>query len=186
MLPRRKLYNSQVRTPHKPLVLVLTALGLTGCGAGAVNLEPAPDAANPTCAYALVAMPDTVSGLAQRETTAQATTAWGDPSAVILKCGVELGTAPVSDTCVSVNGVDWIVKPADEELATAAEQTATGTWVAETFGRDPAVQVTFDADRVSSSTVLAEVSSAVAQIPQQMQCTNVDDTLTGVDSGTGS
>ncbi|WHS51228.1 DUF3515 family protein [Rothia sp. SD9660Na] len=175
-----------MRTPRKPLVLVLTALGLTGCGAGAVNLEPAPDAANPTCAYALVAMPDTVSGLAQRETTAQATTAWGDPSAVILKCGVELGTAPVSDTCVSVNGVDWIVKPADEELAAAAEQTATGTWVAETFGRDPAVQVTFDADRVSSSTVLAEVSSAVAQIPQQMQCTNVDDTLTGVDSGTGS
>lgn len=96
------------------------------------------------------------------------------------------GTAPVSDTCVSVNGVDWIIRPSDQELAAAAEQTATGTWVAETFGRDPAVQVTFDADRVSSSTVLAELSSAVAQIPQQMQCTNLDDTLTDIDSGTAS
>lgn len=83
-----------MRTPHKPLILFLATFGLTGCGAGAVTLEPAPDAANPTCAYALVAMPETVSGLSQRETTAQATTAWGDPSAVILKCGVELAQPP--------------------------------------------------------------------------------------------
>lgn len=168
------------------MFLSLSTAVLTACGAGAVNLQPAPDAANPTCAYAMVAMPKTVSGLSQRETTAQATTAWGDPSAVILKCGVELGDAPVSDTCVSVNEVDWIVKPADEQLAAAHEQTATGTWVAETFGRSPAVQVTFDADRVSSSTVLAEISSAVAQIPQEVACTNLDDTLTDLDGGVGS
>lgn len=169
-----------------PLPSLLGLLALTACGPGAVNLQPAPDAANPTCAYAMVAMPETVSGLDRRETTAQATTAWGDPSAVILKCGVDLGNAPVADACVSVNGVDWIVKPADEDLAAEAEQTATGTWVANTFGRTPAVQITFDADAVSSSTVLAEVSSAVAQIPQQTACTNLDDTLTNLEGGSGS
>ncbi|MDY6051092.1 MAG: DUF3515 family protein [Rothia sp. (in: high G+C Gram-positive bacteria)] len=174
-----------MRIPRKPFVLFLTVLGLTACGAGAVQLEPAPDAANPTCAYALVAMPKTVSGLAQRETTAQATTAWGEPSAIILKCGVQQSTAPVSDPCVSVNGIDWIIKPTDDELAAATEHTATGTWVAETFGRDPALQVTFDTDQVSSSTVLAELSSAVAQIPQQKQCTNVDDTITDPHKGKG-
>ncbi len=180
------LYNGQVRKAQLLLTLALATTGLTACGPGAVHVQPAPDAANPTCAYALVAMPETLSGLSQRETTAQATTAWGDPAAVILKCGVELGEAPVSDTCVSVNGVDWIVRPADEEQADAAEQTAAGTWVAETFGRDPAVQITFDAERVSSSTVLAEVSSAVSQIPQHMMCTNIDDTLTDIEGGTGS
>lgn len=130
-------------------------------------------------------MPKTLSGMNQRETTAQATTAWGDPSAVILKCGVELPATPVSDPCVSVNGVDWIVKPADEAQAQSAQQTATGTWLAETFGRDPAIQVTFDADRVSSSTVLAELSSAVNQLPQTKQCTNVEDTLTNIKGGQG-
>lgn len=163
------------------LALLLPA-ALTGCGSGAVTLEPALDAANPTCAYALVAMPPTLGGLAQRETTAQATTAWGDPTAVVLKCGVEQSSEPVADPCASVNGVDWIVKPADEELAESKEQSATGTWVAETFGRTPALQVTFDADRVSSSTVLAELASAVAQVPQQQACTNIADTLADVET----
>lgn len=165
-------------------VLALTAT-VTACGPGAVNLQPAPDATNPTCAKAMVAMPKTLSGFDQRETTAQATTAWGDPAAVVLKCGVELPTAPVSDPCQSVNGVDWILKPADEEQAQAAEQTATGTWYAETFGREPAIQVTFEADRVSSSTVLAELSSAVEQLPQSKQCSNLDDTLTNIQGGVG-
>ncbi|MDO4898234.1 MAG: DUF3515 family protein [Rothia sp. (in: high G+C Gram-positive bacteria)] len=167
----------------KTAALLLTAaspLLLSGCGPRAVTLSPAADAANPVCAYAMVAMPETVSGFAQRETTAQATTAWGEPTAIVLKCGVELPTTPVSDPCASVNGIDWIIKPADQSLADANEESATGTWVAETFGRTPAVQVTFNAETVSSSTLLAELASAVGQIPQQTQCTNVDDTLTDV------
>ncbi|MFW0119517.1 DUF3515 domain-containing protein [Rothia sp. P5764] len=165
-------------------LLVLTA-SITACGPNAVNLQPAPDATNPACAKAMVAMPKTLSGLDQRETTAQATTAWGEPTAIVLKCGVELPTAPVSDPCQSVNGVDWIVKPTDKEQAQSSEQTATGTWYAETFGREPAIQVTFEADRVSSSTVLAELASAVEQLPQKKQCTNVEDTLTDVQGGVG-
>lgn len=174
-----------MNTLKKTAFLALTAaapLALTGCGPRAVNLQPAADAANPVCAYAMVAMPETLSGFAQRETTAQATTAWGDPTVAVLKCGAELPTAPVSDPCATVNGIDWIIKPADQDLAESSEHSATGTWVAETFGRTPAVQVTFDADRVSSSTLLAEIGSAVGQIPQQEQCTNIDDTLTDLET----
>ncbi len=166
-----------MKTPRPTLLALVPLLALTACGPGAVPLDPAADAANPLCAYAMVALPSSLAGLTQRETTAQASSAWGEPAAVVLKCGVELDSAPVSDPCTSVNGVDWILKPADPQEAEAREQSAQGTWVAQTFGRTPAVEVTFDAQQVPSSTLLAELSSAVAQIPQQQQCTNLADSL---------
>ena len=153
---------------------------LTGCGAGAVHVEPAPDAANPSCASAMVAMPKELAGLEQRETTAQATTAWGDPADVILKCGVQV-QEPVSDPCAEVNGVDWIVKPAEENDSN--ETSATGTWTATTFGRSPNIRVTFNADKVSSSSVLTELGSAVNQLEQTKKCSNIADALNDVESG---
>lgn len=161
----------------------ISSLTLAGCGAGAVHVEPATDAANPNCAKAMVAMPKELAGLEQRETTAQATTAWGDPANIILKCGVEV-QEPVSDPCAQVNGVDWIVKPADE--TDKSETSSTGTWTATTFGRSPNIRITFNADSVSSSSMLAELSSAVNQLDQTKKCTNVADTLDGVDSGTST
>lgn len=169
-------------------VLALSTFALTGCGAGVVHLDPAPDASNPQCASAMVAMPTKIGDFKQRETTAQATTAWGDPAAVVLKCGVEV-SQPVSDPCASVNGVDWIVKRTDAESSSSATpsaaasaasqkvQSATGTWTATTFGRSPNIQVTFDAGRVSSSSLLVELGSAVQQLPQTEKCKNIDDTL---------
>ncbi len=152
-------------------------LTLTACGPGAVHVQPAEDAANPDCAAAMVAMPEELAGFKQRETTAQATTAWGDPATVILKCGVQV-PEPVSDPCVSVNGVDWIVKPAEGNTAEgSAVQEATGTWTATSFGRSPNVQVTFNADEISSSSMLVEIDSAVSQLEQVKQCANIDDTL---------
>ncbi|MFW0154887.1 DUF3515 domain-containing protein [Rothia sp. P6271] len=157
--------------------LCLATMPLSGCGAGAVYLTPAEDAANPRCAYAMVAMPQELSGFSQRETTAQATTAWGDPSVVVLKCGVSV-QEPVSDPCVSVNGVDWILKPSKEqEQAQQSVQQPTGMWDATTFGRSPAIRITFDADKISSSTLLVHLSSAVKQLPQTKVCTNLSDEL---------
>ncbi|WP_238148200.1 DUF3515 family protein [Rothia halotolerans] len=157
--------------------------------AGAVTVTPAPDAANPDCAPAMVAMPGTLAGLDQRETTAQATSAWGDPSGVILKCGVTV-ERPVVDPCVNVNGVDWVVTRQDEDEDSASGEAsdevsrASGTWTATTFGRSPALQVTFDADRVSSSSLLVDLESAAQRIPQTQQCLSVDQTLEDLpDSG---
>ena len=170
-----KLFDSRTALAYTASLLLLT-----GCGAGAVHLEPAPDAANPECARAMVAMPEVLSGLKQRETTAQATTAWGDPADIILKCGVQV-QEPVSDPCAQVNGVDWIIKPAEE--TDRSETSATGTWTATTFGRSPKIRVTFNADRISSSTMLTELDSAVKQLKQTKKCSNIADTLEGIDSG---
>ena len=194
--------NPQKTLIYPPATLLLLPL-LAGCGSGAVHLEPAPDAANPQCASAMVAMPTSIGGLQQRETTAQAATAWGDPADIIIKCGVEV-PQPVIDPCVSVNGVDWVLKPAEEQTSAqgaasthaptsapsstgvpsdnahhqpSATQNATGTWTATTFGREPALQITFNADAVSSSTLLLNVESAVKQLPQTKKCTNLADTL---------
>ncbi|KTR95297.1 hypothetical protein SA13R_01925, partial [Rothia kristinae] len=68
------------------------ALPLSGCAGAAAPLAPAPDAADPACAPAMLAIPTQLPGLDQRETTAQATTAWGDPAATVLKCGAALYT----------------------------------------------------------------------------------------------
>lgn len=182
---------------------------MSGCGATSVNLEPAPDAANPVCSYAMVAMPEKLAGLEQRETTAQATTAWGSPAMIVLKCGVAV-SEPVSDPCVEVNGIDWVLRPSSVEgdpaqaaaassasttasahpSATAtvshssnATQQATGVWTATTFGRTPSIEVTFDADKVSSSTLLTELNSAVKQIPSQKKCATVYDSLNGIPTG---
>ena len=172
-----------MRKVAAPLLVPALLAGLTACGPGPVNLEPAEDAANPACAKAMVAMPSELNSLQQRETTAQATTAWGDPSSIILKCGVAHSQEPVSDPCVNVNGIDWIVTPTDPQAAQASEQTASGTWQAKTFGRDPAIRVTFQAEQVFSSTLLAELSSAVAQIPQEQACSNLEDSLSNLPAG---
>ena len=137
------------------LGLALTGvLSLSACGAGNVNLDPAPDAANPVCAYAMVAMPEKLVGLQQRETTAQGTTAWGEPASVILKCGVTV-QEPVSDPCAEVNGIDWVLRPKDapensappvsasSSAAAGPENRATGTWTATTYGRTPSTQIRF-------------------------------------------
>ncbi|MEX3609672.1 DUF3515 family protein [Rothia sp. LK2588] len=157
-----------------PALAATGVLVLAGCGSSAVHLNPAPDADNPDCARAMVAMPEELAGMVQRETTAQATTAWGDPAEVIVTCGVQV-QEPVSDPCASVNGVDWILKPTDS--AEAKNTEAKGTWAATTYGRSPNLQITFNADKVSSSSLLIDLNSAVAQLPQVKKCQNVDDTL---------
>ena len=90
-------------------------MALGGC-AVVVPVEVAPNATEPVCASVVLAMPDSLGdGLPQRDTTAQATTAWGDPAAsVVLRCGVDQPPeySPVSEL-QTVNGVDWLAVEAD-------------------------------------------------------------------------
>lgn len=133
-------------------------LGLAGCSP-VVDVAPAQDAANPACALMMVALPDAIGDAGARKTNSQATAAWGDPSQVILRCGVNV-PGPTTDRCVSVNGVDWVIK----EGVTA--------WTLTTFGREPATEVllTKDQETVSSATVLADLSAAAAKIPATRDC----------------
>ena len=130
------------------LTLTLAVLALAGC-ASTVSMQPAPDANDPACAEVSVLLPGSLDGQQRRWTDAQATGAWGDPSAVLLTCGVE-PPGPTTLPCQTVNGVDWII---DESEAPNYRVT--------TFGREPAVEVYLDNDVVGSAEVLDRLSLVI-------------------------
>lgn len=132
---------------------------VTGCGGPVADVEAAPEATHPVCAEAMVALPDTVAGLDRRETDSQATAAWGDPSAVVLRCGVPT-PGPTTEHCVSANGVDWITRDDGDH------------WTLTTYGRTPAVEVLFDDTRAASSSVMVDLAAAVSRIPAAGGCTS--------------
>jgi hypothetical protein len=143
--------------------LVLLALGtllLTGCSA-TVSLEPAAEANDPNCAEVMVRLPQELGEHFERLTNAQATAAWGDPTAVILRCGLE--PVVVSDLpCVTAGEVDWLV---DDSLAPNYRFTS--------FARFPAVEVIVDSERASGVTSLELLSRAVSQIPATAYCSAI-------------
>ena len=139
------------------LLASLALLSLSGCAA-TVNLEPAEDSNNPGCAEVMVRLPSQLGGLQERYTNAQATAAWGDPVAVLLRCGlesVEVSTLP----CVSAGGIDWLV---DDSLAPSYRFIS--------YARFPAVEVVVDSDSASGITSLEGISGAVAQLPATKAC----------------
>lgn len=137
-------------------------MALTGC-APTVSLEPAPDAANPGCAEVIVRLPDTVDNKPYRYTDAQGTGAWGDPAAVLLRCGVPV-PGPTTLPCVTVRGVDWIRDDADAPV-----------FVFTTYGRDPAVEVIVDSDAASGTNSLMNLANAVGVLPKATECVDPDD-----------
>ncbi|WP_349827559.1 DUF3515 family protein [Brevibacterium litoralis] len=138
-------------------------LALSGCTGGMVQIEAAPNARAPECAPVMLSLPEEIEGQSARDTSAQATEAWGDPSIAVLRCGME-PPAPTTDPCVTVNGVDWI--------STAAEDDH---WKFVTYGREPAVEVIVDPTAVGGQNILAEISPAVASLPQTGGCVSAED-----------
>jgi len=139
------------------LVAAMALLTLSGCAA-TVNLEPAADSNNPGCAEVMVRLPSQLGGLPERYTNAQATAAWGDPAAVLLRCGlepVEVSALP----CVSAGGIDWLV---DDSLAPSYRFIS--------YARFPAVEVVVDSDNASGITSLEGIAGAVAQLPATKTC----------------
>ncbi|GGI47335.1 hypothetical protein BCL57_002033 [Agromyces flavus] len=143
-------------------VAVAALTALTACSQP-VPFDPAPDAADPDCAAVVVRLPDEVAGQAERETNAQGTGAWGSPASVLLRCGVE-PPGPTTLRCVSVDDVDWII---DESDAPRYRFT--------TYGRTPAVEVVVDNDVVAGTTVITDLSPAVAAIPAEGGCTDLEE-----------
>ncbi len=130
---------------------------LTGCAA-TVNIEPAEDANNPACAEISVRYPDQIGELSQRWTNAQATTAYGDPAAILVRCGLEpvfVSTLP----CVSASNVDWLV---DDSQAPNFRFIS--------FGRTPAVEVIVDSERASGVSALEGLAQAVSKLPAEAFC----------------
>jgi hypothetical protein len=134
--------------------LVASAL-LTSACTSTVPMEPAEAANDPACAEVMVRLPDSVDGQQRRWTDAQATAAWGDPSAVLMTCGVP-SPPPTTLPCQTVNSVDWIIDDAE-----APRYRVT------TYGRTPAVELFLDTEVVSSATVLERLSGPVSLIESE-------------------
>ena len=128
----------------------------------AVDVTAANDAANPACAPMMVALPDKIGDAGLRKTNSQATAAWGDPSQVILRCGVNV-PGPTTDRCVTVNDIDWVIKEGDPYYTLT------------TYGREPATEILMDPDKISSATVLADLAAAAGKIKATRQCIGQED-----------
>lgn len=128
-----------------------------------VVVEPAPQATSAACADVMLRLPDSIGEFKDRKTSSQATDAWGDPTAVILRCGME-PPAPTTDPCVQVDGVDWIsVEEKDD------------SWRFVAYGRTPSVEVLVDPKQVSGATVLSAVSGAVSTLEKTGECVSSKD-----------
>jgi hypothetical protein len=142
---------------------------LAGCSA-TVPTTVAAHATDPVCADVVLATPDELSGLARRDTNAQATTAWGEPgAAIVLRCGVEpLG--PTTDRCVTVEAtdgtsVDWVVTQGDTD-----SEEADATFI--TYGRVPAVEITVPAAvrELHSTSMLIDLGPAISRTEKRRSC----------------
>lgn len=139
-------------------------LALSAC-APSVTINEATDANNPACAPMMVALPDSLADAKRRSTSSQATAAWGDPAVVLLRCGVQV-PGPTTDRCVTVNGVDWVIKEGET------------SWTFTTYGRNPATELILEENQVPSDTVLTQISAAAAKIPSTGGCIGIDDVPT--------
>lgn len=142
-------------------MLFAPVLLLSGC-ATTVSLEAAEDANNPACAEVMVRLPNQIGDLEQRFTNAQATSAWGDPAAVLLRCGLPEVLASELP-CVSAGGIDWLV---DDSKAPSYRFIS--------FATNPAVEVIVDSNVASGVTSLESVAGAVGYLEQTKKCTTLE------------
>jgi len=144
------------------LALAAAAAVLTAC-TPTVHLEPAADANDPLCAEVSVRLPQTIAGLDRVWTDAQATGAWGDPTTMLFRCGLESPAASALQ-CVSFGGVDWLVDDTDRPWLRMT-----------TFGRTPAAQVYVDTTKVSGDAALDALKLPVGTLPETGKCTTVSE-----------
>jgi outer membrane murein-binding lipoprotein Lpp len=141
----------------KIALLAVAALMLSGCSS-TVTVEPAADANNPKCAEVIVRLPSDVEGMPKRVTGAQSTAAWGEPTHVLLRCGLD----PVYSSklqCVTQAGIDWLI---DDSKAPSYRFI--------TFGRKPAAEVIMDSRVISGAAVLDAMAPSVQYLPSTRTC----------------
>jgi uncharacterized protein YceK len=142
------------------ILLVLPILLLSGCTA-AVNLDAAEDSNNPACAEVMVRLPAMLGEHEQRFTNSQATSAWGDPAAILLRCGLPAVT--VSELpCVTAADFDWLV---DDSQAPSYRFIS--------YATSPAVEVIVDSQTASGVTTLEALESSVSLLNQTKRCTAI-------------
>ena len=139
------------------VALLILPLLTTGCSA-TVHLQPAEQSNAVSCAEIEVRLPDSVDGLKRRSTDAQSTAAWGEPEAVVLRCGLpEVSISALK--CITENEVDWLV-----------DDSKTPTYRFITFGRKPATEVIIDSKRAVGVNVIDAISDVIQLQPVFAKC----------------
>jgi hypothetical protein len=132
-------------------VVCAVVLLAAGCS-GAPEVALAPLAAQPECSG--LSWPAEIAG-GERTTTSPedpSAAAWGDPP-VIARCGLP-APAPTTDSCVDVDGVDWVVR-----------QLTDGT-AAVTYGREPALEVLVPEQHGPVPLLLPAFGDAARSLPE--------------------
>lgn len=151
------------------VLLALAVLVLAGCAGPPVTVPVAPEGHLPDCARIVLALPKELAGLERRQTSSQATRAWGDEDPVTLRCGVEQ-PAPTTETCITAddlqgNAVDWVAIEGPDG------------WTFTTYGRHPAVEV-FVPEAVAeqrSTSFLLDLGPAVQRVEATRSCIGLAD-----------
>lgn len=147
-------------------VAAVVGASMAGCVA-TVPMSPADDANAAGCAQVTVHLPETIAETeTRRETDAQATGAWGEPTSVLLRCGVT-EPGPTDLPCYTIQGVDWIVESPEEDPETA---------ILTTYGRSPAVEVVFSTTKLTGASVMGDLADAVGYLSTNGRaCTSAED-----------
>lgn len=146
-------------------VLVLAAVG-TFTLTGARSVEPGPFAGDPHCGRVMAQLPDELLGEERDSVKGPGAASWGGGT-IVLRCGVE-PLLPTTNTCMNVNGTDWVL---DEERAERG-----GPRVLTTYGRIPSVELAFNEHDLLAGDALVVIDKAVRDIPQQAKCIGLSET----------
>ncbi|WP_331733052.1 DUF3515 family protein [Streptomyces sp. NBC_01276] len=151
---------------------VVCAVAVVAVGAAVVgtltdyDVPAGPFAHGAPCAGVVAGLPGTLLGQGRDAVDGVGAAGWGGGS-IVLRCGVRpLG--PTVDTCVNVDGVDWVL---DDGRAGRG-----GVWAFTTYGREPAVEVVFAGGSRSAGDALIAVNKGVRGFPQNSKCLALSDT----------
>ncbi|MEV6574784.1 DUF3515 family protein [Streptomyces sp. NPDC051577] len=125
-----------------------------------------PFARTAPCTEVVARLPDHLMGRGRDAVDGAGTAGWGG-RAVVLRCGVE-PLAPTIDTCVDVNGFDWVLDD--------ARVKRDGVWVFTTYGREPAVEVSFTRGSQPAGDALVTINDALGGLVRTAKCLALSDT----------
>ncbi|WP_329580735.1 DUF3515 family protein [Streptomyces sp. NBC_01361] len=129
------------------------------------RVDSAPNSGNARCAKVVSDSPDKILSKSRDWAIGDGVATWGDRD-VVLRCGVK-ELEPTTNLCITANGVDWVL---DE--GTLKED---GVSVLTTYGRSPAVELTYSGPREEVGGILTSLKSSVDWMPRHSRCLGLDD-----------
>ncbi|MFD6417386.1 DUF3515 family protein [Streptomyces sp. NPDC060194] len=159
-------------SPGRRLLVIVASLCTLGAASAGVSIwtrsaetDPAPLGSSGPCREVGKNVPEETLGDSLDGAARQGVASWGD-GRIILRCGVG-EIPPTVDPCVNANGVDWVL----DEKRLEKEGVAAFT----TYGRSPAVELTYSGAPEEATGALVDVNAAVSWLQQKRTCVGMGD-----------